>query len=204
VSKEWDRGPRRRESDEDSYTPSFSGFEARDSGQKSSQALSGPPITGTVKWYSHEKGFGFVGLADGSGDAFLHGSVLERSGNGSVLPGSTLEVRVVPGPKGPQVKEVISVDTSTAQQELPRRPRPERPVYGGSNQATSEDLGTVKFYAAEKGFGFVSRDSGGKDAFVHATVLNRAGISGLTDGQRVAVVIGEGRKGPEVVSLRLF
>ena len=107
-----DRGPRRRESDEDSYTPSFSGFEARDSGQRSSQALSGPPITGTVKWYSPEKGFGFVGLSDGSGDAFLHGSVLERTGNLSVLPGSTLELRVVPGPKGPQVKEVISVEAA--------------------------------------------------------------------------------------------
>jgi CspA family cold shock protein len=56
-----------------------------------------------VKWYSADKGFGFVGLEDGSGDAFLHVNVLERSGNQTALPGSTLELRVAPGQKGPQV-----------------------------------------------------------------------------------------------------
>jgi cold shock CspA family protein len=41
---------------------------------------SGPSVRATVKWYNPEKGFGFVQLADGSGDAFLHVSVAERSG----------------------------------------------------------------------------------------------------------------------------
>ncbi|MGA8760414.1 MAG: cold shock domain-containing protein, partial [Stellaceae bacterium] len=45
------------------------------------EAPSGPPVQGVVKWYNPEKGFGFVELADGSGDAFLHVSVVERSGN---------------------------------------------------------------------------------------------------------------------------
>ena len=57
---------------------------------------------------------------DGSGDAFLHVSVVERGGHSSVLPGATLEVRTSPGPKGPQVTEIISVDVSTASQEPPR------------------------------------------------------------------------------------
>ena len=62
-------------------------------------------------------------FADGSGDAFLHVSVVERNGGSSVLPGATLEVRAGPGPKGPQVTEILSVDTSTASQEQPRRER---------------------------------------------------------------------------------
>ena len=54
---------------------------------------SGPPVQAIVKWYNPDKGFGFVQLADGSGDAFLHVSVVERSGNGSVPPGATLKRR---------------------------------------------------------------------------------------------------------------
>ena len=62
----------------------------------------------------------------------------------------------------------------------------------------------MKFYAAEKGFGFIVRDLGGKDIFVHASALTRAGISELAEGQRVAVDMVEGGKGPEAVSIRLI
>jgi cold shock protein len=46
--------------------------------------------------------------------------------------------------------------------------------------------GTVKFYNGAKGFGFIQPDDGGKDVFVHATALERAGISGLREGQKVS------------------
>jgi CspA family cold shock protein len=45
--------------------------------------------------------------------------------------------------------------------------------------------GTVKFYNDQKGFGFITPDSGERDVFVHATALERAGIQGLREGQRV-------------------
>jgi len=201
VSKNWERRPQRRGFDEDDYPQSFTGFESRNVGTRF-QAASGPPTTGTVKWYSAEKGFGFVGLDDG-GDAFLHVSVLERSGAQTVLPGSTLELRVAPGQKGPQVTEVISIDSSTALQEPIRRPRPERPGYRSSDQAVIEEFGTVKFYATEKGFGFITCDSNGRDVFVHASVLRRAGIIELTPGQRVSITVAEAPKGPEATSVRL-
>jgi cold shock CspA family protein len=78
------------------------------------EAPSGPPVSGVVKWFSPEKGFGFVSLSDGSGDAFLHGSVLAQSGMAAIQPGETVEVRVGPGHKGPHVTEVLSIDSSTA------------------------------------------------------------------------------------------
>ncbi len=45
--------------------------------------------------------------------------------------------------------------------------------------------GTVKFYNSQRGFGFIQPDDGGKDVFVHATALERAGMSGLDEGQKV-------------------
>ncbi len=46
--------------------------------------------------------------------------------------------------------------------------------------------GTVKFYNDQKGFGFIQPDDGGKDVFVHATALERAGIRSLNEGQKVS------------------
>jgi CspA family cold shock protein len=46
--------------------------------------------------------------------------------------------------------------------------------------------GTVKFYNGQKGFGFIQPDDGGKDVFVHATALERAGLRGLNEGQKVS------------------
>ncbi|MEQ9490768.1 MAG: cold-shock protein [Alphaproteobacteria bacterium] len=47
-------------------------------------------------------------------------------------------------------------------------------------------IGTVKFYNDQKGFGFIQPDGGDKDVFVHATSLERAGINGLREGQKVS------------------
>src|SRR5262249_53853830 len=47
-------------------------------------------------------------------------------------------------------------------------------------------IGTVKFYNDQKGYGFIQPDDGGKDVFVHATALERAGLNGLREGQKVS------------------
>jgi cold shock protein len=54
--------------------------------------------------------------------------------------------------------------------------------------------GTVKFYNSQKGFGFIQPDDGGKDVFVHATALERAGLRGLNEGQKVTFDTQEDRK----------
>jgi CspA family cold shock protein len=198
------RPPRRRSFDDDNYQRPTRNFGYAPPSGPRFETPSGPPVQATVKWYNPDKGFGFVELADGSGDAFLHVSVVERSGQNSVPPGATLEVRAAPGPKGAQVTEIISMDASTAGQEQPRRARPERPAYPPGDRTTIEKLGTVKWYNDTKGFGFITSDEGGKDIFVHATALERAGMMGLAEGQRVAVDVAEGQKGPEAISLRLI
>jgi CspA family cold shock protein len=83
----------RREFDADTYNPQprFS---------QTFEALSDPPVSGLVKWFSPEKGFGFVELSDGSGDAFLHGSILAQSGIDAVQPGDTVEVQLVRDTQG--------------------------------------------------------------------------------------------------------
>jgi cold shock protein len=56
------------------------------------------------------------------------------------------------------------------------------------------NTGTVKFYNDQKGFGFIQPDNGGKDVFVHATALERAGMRGLVEGQKVAFDTQEDRR----------
>ncbi len=176
-----------------------------------------------VKWFNAEKGFGFVEMTDGGGDVFLHASVLARTGVTAVNPGATLRVRTGQGQKGPQVTEVTEVDDSTAgASPPPRAPRaPERdfggnaggygngggfsaPRRGFDSPAASgpEQQGTVKWYNVTKGFGFIAPEDGGKDVFVHASALRRAGLTELAEGQRVTIQITQGQKGPEAASIR--
>lgn len=61
--------------------------------------------------------------------------------------------------------------------------------------------GTVKFFNAEKGFGFISRE-GGDDVFVHFSAIQGEGYRSLDEGQRVEFEIGQGRKGPEAQNVR--
>ncbi|ACI49905.1 cold-shock DNA-binding domain protein [Gluconacetobacter diazotrophicus PA1 5] len=180
-------------------------------GAPSQVIASGPEISAAVKWFNSEKGFGFVELSDGSGDVFLHANALATSGHDSVSPGTTLVVRIGQGPKGRQVASVVSVDDSTAQPERPRgfgAPRAAAGGFGGRPSRPAPDLsqaqemrGVVKWYNATKGFGFITPESGGKDIFVHASALERSGLTGLTEGQTANVQVVQGQKGPEAASI---
>jgi len=182
-------------------------------------AATGPAVDATVKWFKSEKGFGFVELADGSGDAFLHIGAVQSAGFDSVGPGAKLKVQVGQGQKGPQVLRVLEVDESTVVAPQPRfggggggggfggggggggfgGPRPPRRTVDPS---TAVELGgTVKWFNGEKGFGFIAGEDGGKDVFIHISVLERAGLRALNEGERVSMRVVETPKGREAISI---
>ena len=70
--------------------------------------------------------------------------------------------------------------------------------------AAEERSGLVKFYNAAKGYGFVVPDDGGPDVFVPGIVLNRAGLGGLETGQRVSVMVEQGKRGLQARDIELI
>jgi CspA family cold shock protein len=62
--------------------------------------------------------------------------------------------------------------------------------------------GTVKWFNAEKGFGFISPDGGGPDVFVHFTAIQSDGYRSLEDNQRVEFEVTQGAKGPQAANVR--
>ena len=192
---------------------------------------SGPEIDAVVKWFNPQKGFGFAELGDGSGDAFLHVRAVEAAGYRELEPGTRLTVRVAQGQKGPQVTEITSVDTSTAVpgsgpgssgpsggpgggasrggfgQGRPMHGQPRRSQYQSEPRdlgPAQEISGTVKWYNPAKGFGFIAAEDQGKDVFVHRSVLERARIPDLQEGQRVQISVVQSQKGREATSIDLM
>ncbi len=201
------REPRRRGFDDDMY----SGDETRGGGSRPFPALAptpveGPPTEATVKRFNPEKGFGFVTMSDGTGDVFLHISVLQAAGHEAVLPGAKLRAHVGPGQKGRQVSRILEIDESSATAEPPGRdrssaPRGKRDTVDPSTAV--EVRGTVKWFSGEKGFGFVSADDGEKDVFIHVSVLEKAGLNNLAEGQQVTMRVVQTPKGREAISIAL-
>ncbi len=176
-------------------------------------------VSAQVKWFDPNKGFGFVTPDDGSGDAFLHASVVRAAGYEALTPGSTLVCDLGPGQKGPQVVVIHSVteapvpaapargrgrpgQPARARQPgrtgpAPRAGRASAPVAAPPPARIREIEGTVKFYNADKGFGFIVPDRGDKDIFVHESALRRSGLEALQPRVRVRVFARETERGAE-------
>ena len=67
---------------------------------------------GTVKWFSDEKGFGFITREDGSGDCFVHHSAIQGDGFRTLAEGAQVEFDVVQGEKGPAAENVSKVEST--------------------------------------------------------------------------------------------
>ena len=181
------------------------GFGGPPGGGPSAPIAGAPTVDAVVKWFKADKGYGFVELAGGQGDAFLHANALHAAGHDSVPSGAKMRVQVGAGAKGAQVMRVLEVDT-TGVVERPQRsmgdaPRPRR-VPPDPSTAVSV-AGKVKWFDEAKGFGFVASEDGGKDVFVHISILGPAGISHLAEGQQVNMRVVDTPKGREAISLTL-
>jgi CspA family cold shock protein len=65
-------------------------------------------------------------------------------------------------------------------------------------------VGTVKWFNADKGFGFIAPDEGGDDIFAHFSAISSNGFRTLEENQRVEFEVGQGRKGPQAENIRVI
>jgi len=142
---------------------------------------------GVVKFFNPQKGFGFIVRDDGGEDVFVHISAVEQAGLTDLADGQPLEFTLVD--RGGRVSatnlriegEPLAVERAAA--------APQRQLTG--EKAT----GTVKFFNAMKGFGFIQRDDGQPDAFVHISAVERAGMSTLNEGDKLEFELEVDRRG---------
>jgi len=145
---------------------------------------------GVVKFFNAQKGFGFIQRDDGGSDVFVHISSVERAGLEGLAEGQDLEFKLVD--RGGKVSaadlqvvgDVIPVEAAAARPAAPQR------------ELTGEKAtGTVKFFNGTKGFGFITRDDGQPDAFVHISAVERSGLQGINEGDRLEFDLEVDRRG---------
>jgi cold shock protein len=76
-------------------------------------------------------------------------------------------------------------------------------AHAAQHQEQDMAQGTVKWFNAEKGYGFITVDGGGADVFVHWSAIQADGYKSLDEGQRVEFEVGQGQKGPQAESVRV-
>ena len=142
---------------------------------------------GTVKFFNSQKGFGFIQQETGGEDIFVHISAVERAGLEGLAEGQELEFNLVDrgGKVSAQDLQVVG-DVIAVEQ---RSEAPRRELTG--EKAT----GTVKFFNSMKGFGFLTRDDGQPDAFVHISAVERSGLSQIDEGERYEFDLEVDRRG---------
>jgi CspA family cold shock protein len=163
--------------------------------------------TGQVKFFNREKGFGFIVREDGGEDVFLHISAVEAAGLDDIAEGQPLEFALTDRNGRVSATELkLTGDPIAVPQRAPRPPREggfsDRGGFGERRPRTPQTdgvryEGTVKFFNGIKGFGFIARDDGGADAFVHISAVERAGLAGLEPNQRVTFELELDRRGKQ-------
>ena len=160
---------------------------------------------GTVKFFNAQKGFGFVAQEGGGEDVFVHISAVERAGLTGLGEGQELAFNLVDrgGKISAQdlqiVGDVVPVTDRGPRED--RGDRGDRGGFGGGAGAPRRELtgekatGTVKFFNSMKGFGFLVRDDGQPDAFVHISAVERSGLSGLNEGEKYEFDLEVDRRG---------
>ena len=142
---------------------------------------------GAVKFFNANKGFGFIQREDGGEDVFVHISAVERAGLEGLAEGQTLEFNLVD-----RGGKISAADLQVVGDVIPVEQRAETP----QRQLTGERAtGTVKFFNAMKGFGFITRDDGQPDAFVHISAVERSGLREINEGDRLEFDLEVDRRG---------
>lgn len=143
---------------------------------------------GVVKFFNAQKGFGFIQQETGGEDVFVHISAVERAGLEGLAEGQQLEFNLIDrgGKISAQDLQIVGDVVAVAARE-PAAPQ---------RELTGERVsGTVKFFNAMKGFGFLVRDDGQPDAFVHISAVERSGLTVINEGDRFEFDLEVDRRG---------
>lgn len=160
---------------------------------------------GTVKFFNHAKGFGFI-AEQGGGDIFVHISALHDSGLEGLDEGD--EVTFEPARDRKTGKDTAVSLRIVGRAEPNSRAGARRapsPRDGGGRPSANLGAGTgvVKWFNPAKGFGFIQPDDGGADVFVHISAVERAGLRGLDDGQPIAFDVEQDRRSGKASAVNL-
>lgn len=163
-----------------------------------------PPTDGErihciVKWFNPIKGFGFVMPEGEEEDIFLHFSVLDSAGYQYLSPDDEIDCIVGQGRKGRQVGQILGV-TPAQNSDDTDQGFPQKPNLQPVGQLEQMD-GEVKWFNTIRGFGFVTPEEGGRDVFVHASVLRRIGLQKVNPGQRVRMQVTSSDRGRQAWAL---
>ncbi|HXH53779.1 MAG TPA: cold-shock protein [Sphingomicrobium sp.] len=150
---------------------------------------------GVVKFFNPQKGFGFIVREDGGEDVFVHISAVEQAGLSDLADGQPLEFTLVD--RGGRISATnLKIDGDPLPVERGGGGSAGAGAGGPQRQLTGEKAsGTVKFFNSMKGFGFIQRDDGQPDAFVHISAVERAGMPTLNEGDRLEFEIEVDRRG---------
>jgi len=155
---------------------------------------------GTVKFFNGQKGFGFIVRDDGGEDVFVHISAVEQAGLSGLGEGQQLAFSLVD--RGGRVSATnLQLEGDVVPVSEGRAPPAAGAGAGGDRGGPQRQLtgerasGVVKFFNAMKGFGFIQRDDGQPDAFVHISAVERAGMPTLNEGDRLEFELEVDRRG---------
>ena len=142
---------------------------------------------GVVKFFNTQKGFGFIQREDGGEDVFVHISAVERAGLEGLAEGQQLEFNLVD-----RGGKVSAADLQVVGDVIAVAAKPDAP----QRELTGEKAkGTVKFFNSMKGFGFIQREDGQPDAFVHISAVERSGLQSLNEGDKLEFDLEVDRRG---------
>ena len=173
-------------------------------------------ITASVKWFKADKGYGFVRFSDGTGEAFLHSSVLASLGLSALADGATIVCDVTAGAKGPQVSAIHRVEDAPPAEPPPQtRGRRRKPVAVVEDSATTEPQplrdqsarevkpaagalmpGSIRWYNLDSQSGLIDPADGGESIYFDRATLRQSRLEMVADGEDVWFSARDTANGP--------